>query len=168
MFIKNFGLFWEIDEIEWHPGKGARGVFRLIGRQGNNRPGLRLADFRYQQGIYILYNNHGPYYTGLTKKQGLGKRLKDHLSDEHGGKWNRFSWFGFCSILTGKDDDNFCKLRNMAGIAMSDPKKVISDVEAILIRAMSLTNINKTNFTHADQWVQVKLNEVDYYLSKLE
>ena len=118
MFIKNFGLFWEVDEVEWNPGKGARGAFRLIGRRGSNRPGLRLADFRYQQGIYILYSNHGPYYTGLTKKQGLGKRLKDHLSDEHGGKWTRFSWFGFCSVLTGKDDDNFCKLKNMAGIIL--------------------------------------------------
>src|SRR4051794_10537989 len=78
VFIKNFGQFWRFDEINWFPGKGAKGAFRLLGRQGKNIPGLRLADFRYQQGIYILYGNHGPYYTGLTTRQGLGRRLKDH------------------------------------------------------------------------------------------
>jgi len=168
VFIKNFGLFWEADEIEWNPGKGSRGSFRLIGRQGSNLPGLRLADFRYQQGIYILYGKHGPYYTGLTKKQGLGKRLKDHLNDQHAGKWDRFSWFGFCSVLASKDDDHFCKLKNMANTAMSNPKKVISDVEALLIRAMGLKNINQTNFTNAEEWFQVKLDEVEYYCNKLK
>jgi len=168
MFIKNFGLFWEADEIEWNPGKGTKGAFRLIGRRGSNRPGLRLADFRYQKGIYILYNNYGPYYTGVTKEQGLGKRLKDHLTDEHGGKWGRFSWFGFRSILAGRDDDSFCKLKNMADIAMGNPVKIISDVEALLIRAMGLYNIKKTNFTNANEWFQVKLDEIEYYISKFE
>ena len=83
MFIKNFGLFWRADEVDWNPGKGKKGAFRLLGRQGSNLPGLRLADFRHQQGIYILYGNHGPYYVGLTKNQGFGKRLLDH--------WNRES-----------------------------------------------------------------------------
>jgi hypothetical protein len=94
MFIKNFGLFWRADEIDWAPGKGSKGVFRLLGRRGINNPGLRLADFRYQKGIYILYGNHGPYYVGLTKRRGLGQRLKEHLADQHAGQWDRFSWFG--------------------------------------------------------------------------
>ncbi|MGN8160395.1 GIY-YIG nuclease family protein [Salinisphaera sp. SWV1] len=84
----------------WFPGTGNKDSFRLLGRQGKNRPTIRLADFRYQQGIYILYSNHGPYYTGLTTEQGLGKRLQDHLSDAHADKWDRFSWFGFKSVLT--------------------------------------------------------------------
>ena len=68
MFIKNFGQFWRADEVEWYPGRGARGAFRLLGRQGKYLPRVRLADFRYQQGIYILYGNHGPDYTGLTNR----------------------------------------------------------------------------------------------------
>src|SRR6185437_7813318 len=74
LFIKNFGQFWRTDEVDWFPGQGNRYAFRLLGRQGTNLPNVRLADFRKQQGIYILYGNHGPHYTGLTTEQGLGKR----------------------------------------------------------------------------------------------
>ena len=112
VFIKSFGLFWRADEVDWNPGKGAKGAFRLLGHRGVNLPGLRVADFRYQQGIYILHGNHGPYYVGLTKKQGLGKRLKDHLTDDHADMWDRSSWFGFCSVLKGKDDGGLCKLKH--------------------------------------------------------
>ena len=163
MLIKNFGLFWRADEVEWYPGQGTRDEFRLIGRIGSNRPGLRVADFRHQQGIYILYGNHGPYYVGLTKKQGLGKRLKDHLTDGHEDQWDRFSWFGFCAVLSGKDENGFCNLRGMAEAVVGDPKSVITDVEALLIRAMGLSNIRQMNFVEAKEWTQVKLDEVEKY-----
>jgi hypothetical protein len=167
LFIKSFGLFWRADEVEWKPGKGARGAFRLLGRQGSNLPGLRLADFRHQQGIYILYGNHGPYYVGLTKKQGLGKRLKDHLSDSHAGQWDRFSWFGFCAVLNGKDDSGICKLKDMAHVAVGKPDDVITDVEALLIRAMGLRNINQNNFKTAAEWLQIKTHEVKHFMEKV-
>lgn len=167
MFIKSFGLFWRTDEVMWNPGKGARGVFRLLGRQGSNLPGLRLADFRQQQGIYILYGNHGPYYVGLTKKQGLGKRLKDHLIDCHAKQWDRFSWFGFCTVLKGKDSHGLCKLKYLAEAAIGKPDSVITDVEALLIRAMGLHNINQNNFKTADEWIQVKIDQVDHFMNKL-
>ncbi len=167
MFIKSFGLFWRADEIEWNPGKGAKGAFRLLGRRGVKLPGLRLADFRYQQGIYILYGNHGPYYVGLTKKQGLGKRLSDHRKDEHADHWDRFSWFGFCSVLLGKDDEGLCRLKKMAGIAVGKPASVITDVEALLIRAMGLTNINQNKFAIAEEWMQIKAHETGHYLDKI-
>jgi hypothetical protein len=80
MAIKSFGLFWRRDEVDWNPGKGVKGGFRLLGRSGENLPGLRVANFREQLGIYILYGNHGPYYVGLTKKGELGGRLKNHLT----------------------------------------------------------------------------------------
>jgi hypothetical protein len=163
MLIKNFGLFWRADEVEWNPGQGYREAFRLIGRIGANRPGLRVADFRHQQGIYILYGNHGPHYVGLTKMQGLGKRLKDHLSDVHENQWDRFSWFGFCAVLSAKDEYGFCKLKNMAEVVVGNPESVITDVEALLIRAMGLRNIRQMNFVEADEWTQVKLDEVKRY-----
>lgn len=165
MFIKSFGLFWRADEVDWNPGKGAKGAFRLLGRQGANLPGLRLADFRYQRGIYILQDNHGPYYVGLTK-QGLGKRLKDHRADYHTGQWDRFSWFGFCAVLNGKDCDGLCKLKDMAEIAVGKPSAVLADVEALLIRAMGLRNINHTKFQAAEEWVQVKVHEVKHFMDK--
>jgi hypothetical protein len=167
MFIKNFGLFWRLDEVDWNPGTGTKGGFRLLGRQGMKRPGIRLADFRNQLGIYILYGNHGAYYVGLTKKKGLGERLKDHLTDDHKGQWNQFSWFGFCAVKkTGKDNFGLCRLRPMAQAAIGSPESVISDVEALLIRAMGLSNIRQMNFTVADEWYRVKAHEIQQYLDK--
>jgi hypothetical protein len=49
MFIKNFGLFWRADEVNWNPDKGIRRRFRLLGRRGKILPGPQLADFRLQQ-----------------------------------------------------------------------------------------------------------------------
>jgi hypothetical protein len=167
MFIKNFGLFWRRNEINWNPGKGARGEFRLLGRDGTNRPNLRLADFRDQQGIYILYGNHGPSYVGLTKKQGLGKRLKDHLADGLSHHWDRFSWFGFCRVLKRTDNNGLHKLGAMAEVAVGSPESVITDVEALIIRAMGLRNINQSNFEVAEEWAHVELDEVKYYLEKV-
>lgn len=46
MFVRSYGLFWRADEIEWFPGRGARDVFRLLGRQGRNRPGLQSSKVR--------------------------------------------------------------------------------------------------------------------------
>ncbi len=169
MFIKSFGLFWRRDEVDWEPGKGARGAFRLLGRRGSNRPGLRLADFRHQTGIYILYGNHGPYYVGLTKKQGLGKRLKDHTRDGHKEQWDRFSWFGFRAVLSGKDSTGIRRLKRMAEVAVGNPVAVITDVEALLIRAMGLSNnVNQNNFSAAAEWTQVKADEVDGFLSRVD
>jgi len=55
MPIKCYGLFLLADEVTWNPGRGHRGEFNLLGRRGKNRPGLRVADFRKQSGLYILY-----------------------------------------------------------------------------------------------------------------
>ena len=67
MFIKCYGLFWLRDEVDWTPGTG--GTFQLLGRQGKNFGTVRVADFRQQTGIYILYGYHGACYVGLEKKQ---------------------------------------------------------------------------------------------------
>lgn len=166
MFIKSFGLFWSADEVEWNPGYG--GKFRLLGRSGKILPALRVADFRDQLGIYILYGNPGPYYVGLTKKQGLGKRLKQHRENEHKGKWDRFSWFGFCAVLKGKDNDGLCKLAKMAQIAVGNPTSVITDVEALLIRAMGLQpNAAQPKFENAEEWKQIKALEHEHFMSKI-
>lgn len=44
---------------------------------------------------------------------------------------------------------------------------IIRDVEALLIRAMGLTNIAQTRFYEADEWFQVKEHEANSYLEKL-
>lgn len=166
MLVKSYGLFWQRDEVIWNPGQGNKGAFRLLGRRGTNLPGLRLADFRHQVGIYVLYGNYGPHYVGLTTKQGLGKRLKDHLYDEHSDSWDRFSWFGFCQVLKAKDHHGFPLLKEAPKSANGSPERVIHEMEALLIKAMGLRNKAEMKFNSAEQWVQVKRDEVDHFCGK--
>jgi hypothetical protein len=168
MIIQNYGLFWNIDEVDWLPGKGRRRAFRLLGRRGKNLPTLRLADFRNQQGIYILYGQYGPRYVGLTRKQGLGKRLKDHLFDHHKSHWDRFSWFGFQRVLKGFDKSSgLLRLANLANVSVGNPETMIGDIEALLIKSMGLSsNKAQMKFAVADDWTQVKHHEVGDYIAK--
>ena len=167
MFIKSYGLFWSAHEIEWNPGQGNKGEFQLLGRRGVHSSKLEMADFMRQQGIYILYGNYGPYYVGLTKKQGLGKRLKQHLTDQHADKWDRFSWFGFCQLLK-PDSTGLRPLKALPEVQMSDPMKSIGDVEALLIKAMGTQNVQDMKFAGADEWTQVEYDEVEKYLKRVQ
>jgi len=168
MLIRAYGLFWRADEVDWTPGKGNKNAFRLLGRIGAHLPSLQVADFREQRGIYILYGNHGPHYVGLTRSQDLGKRVRDHLFDQHAGKWNRFSWFGFRAVLKSKDPFGCRRLKDLASMGVGDPADLIGDMEALLIRAMGLSaNKAQMNFCNACEWTQVKIDEVTRYLGEL-
>ena len=164
MFIKCYGLFWRRDEVDWTRGTGK--TFRLLVRYGTNRPGIRIVDIREQTGIYILYGNHGACYVGLTNTS-MGKRLKDHLWDHLCNEWDRFSWFGFRKMLVRTDENGLCEMGEMANTSIGSPTEVITDVEALLIRAMGLMNIRKMNFTNAEEWTQIKNHEIDHHLAKL-
>lgn len=45
---------------------------------------------------------------------------------------------------------------------------MIGDVEALLIRAMGLRNINQNKFRAADEWFQVKAADADHFMGKVE
>jgi hypothetical protein len=168
MLIKSFGLFWRSEEIEWHPGTGNKAGFRLLGRRGTNTPGLRVADFRNMKGIYILYGNYGPHYVGLSRARGIGKRLKDHISDHHEGKWDRFSWFGFGEVVEPDKKTGICSIKDAPELGVDQSAHTIADVEALLIKAMGLSNINKMNFKTAVEWYQVLDHEVTKYTGKVK
>lgn len=162
-----FGLFWRLDEVNWTPGKGKRRHFRLLGRRGSNLPKLKVADFRNQQGIYILYGNLGPHYVGLTRKQNLGKRLKDHLSDQHKNQWDRFSWFTFAKVLKSRDETGLQKIAEKPSVKALNPDKGIRDIEALLIKAMAVKNVQQMKFVQAKEWKQIKIDEAHKYLQKV-
>jgi hypothetical protein len=46
--------------------------------------------------------------------------------------------------------------------------QMIGDMEALLIKAMGLTNIAQMNFHDAVEWTQIKLDEVNQCLQKLQ
>lgn len=167
MLIRAYGKFWRRDEIDWTPGRGNhRAGFQLLGRRGTNLPGLQVADFRNQTGIYILYNDYGPYYVGLTRQSGIGKRLKDHTTDLHAGTWDRFTWFGFANVLQSRDERGLQIVKPLK-VTVGTPNQAIADIEALLIHAMGPRNTNMMRFERADEWEQIKLDERDYFLEKV-
>jgi hypothetical protein len=174
MLIQSFGLFWRADEIDWEPGRGGRGAdgipqFALLGHRGTNAPGLRLVDFWDQRGIYILYGNYGPHYVGLSSERGLGKRLKEHRHDRHAGLWDRFSWFGFRRVLSERNVAGLSELGAVASVKTVEPRAMIREMEALLIHAMGLANINTTRFPGAPgaEWKQVLRLERGILVPKL-
>jgi hypothetical protein len=128
---------------------------------------MRIADFRTQSGLYILYGDYGPYYVGLVHANRLGNRLRDHLEDRHKDQWNRFCWFGFRSVLPKPGRQGICLLMDSKPSMPVRPRSAIRDIEALLIRALGLpSNMQKTGFVGAEKWSQVKLHEADDLLAK--
>lgn len=168
MRVTSYGLFWREAEIDWHPGQGNANSFRLLGRVGANRGTLKMADFRYQQGIYVLYDDYGPVYVGLTRNQGLGKRLKDHLSDHLENKWDRFSWFGFTPLSPKANAKGMIELHDSNHEVTEDTWATIGDLEALLIRLMNpKNNTVKMKFADAQEWKQVEYNSISTYAVRL-
>lgn len=167
MRVTSYGLFWREDEIDWHPGTGVRDSFRLLGRVGSNRGSLRVIDFRHQQGIYILYDDYGPSYVGLTRDQGLGKRLKDHKTDHLKNKWDRFSWFGFRPLLPSDATSGVITLGSPQTDVSEDTSTTIGDLEALLIRAIGpKRNRQYMSFDHAERWTQIAYEDGETYLQR--
>lgn len=166
MKITSYGLFWRSEEIEWAPGGGNRDIFRLLGRHGKNKPTIKVADFRHQTGIYILYDDYGAYYVGLSRA-GLGKRLLDHTKDKHADKWDRFSWFGF-RPLGNADKNGVVQLGSGNEEITEDAHATIGDLEALLIKAMGpKANSAKMSLKDAVEWKQIEWESVKHYLDKV-
>ena len=113
----------------------------------------------------MLYNNYGPYYVGLTRDN-LGDRLKNHIEDKHADRWSRFSWFGFANVLKDTDEKGFQRLKPLK-LTLGTPDEAIGDIEALLIHAIGPRNTNKMSFQRAEEWLQIKLDELDTYLPKV-
>lgn len=160
MRVTSYGLFWRADDIEWSPGQGNRDEFRLLGRVGKNRPNIVVADFRRQQGIYILFDQYGPAYVGLAKGERLGARLKDHRSDWLADRWDRFSWFGFNEVGTTADKQGVLSLLQPREDMRDDTSTTIGDLEALVIAAMGpKLNSQAMKFENAKRWEQIPMWE---------
>jgi len=120
-----------------------------------------------QQGIYILYDDYGPTYVGLTRDQGLGKRLKDHKADHLADRWDRFSWFGFRPITTKKDSRGRLELGSLDGDLTDDSWTTIGDLEALLIRSIGPRRNRKVlKFANAQEWIQIDFDDIDKFTSR--
>ncbi len=148
----------------------------LLGRVGKNLPGLEVANFWDQQGIYVLYNDYGPYYVGQTVGAGmnLGKRLRQHHfgvnGSPHRGKWDRFSWFGWRGTLTSTDERGLQRFRKLPQQLLANSHNTVQDIESLLIFALGtihVGNARQETFVAAARWEQIQRSERNHYLAKV-
>ena len=93
MLVRVYGELWNPDSVDWgSQGRGKKG--RLLGTYRFGSGKRTLIDFWDQVGVYILMSDFKPIYVGKAK--GIGPRLRAHISDRLAGRWDMFSWYGFC------------------------------------------------------------------------
>lgn len=175
-FIRSYGMFWQAEEVDWS-GSATRPYKELLGHIGVNHPKLQVANFWQQRGIYVLYNDYGPYYVGKTVGDGmnLGTRLTHHAlgtnGSPHRGKWDRFSWFGWHGTLSGVDGRGLRRLRGLPKKLLTDSSNTVQDIEALLIYALGtihVGNAREETFVAAARWDQVRSSQRDDFLAKVQ
>jgi len=119
--VNALGMFWERSKVNWE-----RSQPKLL---GSTQKGTKV-DFCAQQGIYLLQDNQGVVYVGKTAEQGLGVRLRQHLTDRLNGRWDRFSWFGVYPVTEAGS------LNSKADFTSISVSTVIAAMEAVLIEAL--------------------------------
>lgn len=119
--INAFGIYWNRNLVHWKTTPDLLGIQQI---------GASEVNFKDQIGIYLLHDSRETIYVGQAIEQPLGQRLKNHISDRLGGRWDRFSWFGFYPVnekgklLTDIKLDNI-SIQNLGDI-----------IEAILIESI--------------------------------
>lgn len=174
-FIRAYGMFWHAEDVDWSGEESGRHR-ELLGRVGKYLPGLEVANFWDQQGIYVLYNDYGPYYVGQTVGGGmnLGKRLRQHYhgtnGSPHRGKWDRFSWFGWRGTLSSTDERGLQRLRQIPKRLLADSHNTVQDIESLMIHALGTIHVGNgrgETFVAAVRWEQIWCGDRDYYLTKV-
>lgn len=156
--VKAYGLHWDAEEVAWFPGQGRR--IELLGHIGQNRGTRRLADFRRQRGLYVLHDAYGVSYVGLTTKQDLALRLRQHQRDHLRDTWSRFSWFGFCKVLVESDGDGVHQVSNYSENVSVKRSTMIRDLEAMLMAVLGPRNNRAiTRFAESERWNQVRQDD---------
>jgi len=87
--INAFGIYWNRNFVHWKTTPDLLGIQQI---------GASEVNFKDQIGIYLLHDSRETIYVGQAIEQTLGQRLKNHTTDRLGGRWDRFSWFGFYPV----------------------------------------------------------------------
>jgi excinuclease UvrABC nuclease subunit len=81
-------MYWRREFVIWNQGA------RLLGKQSGAASAVNFAE---QRGIYLLHDRDRVIYVGRADDT-LFARLKAHVTDRLGGRWDRFSWFGLRAV----------------------------------------------------------------------
>lgn len=128
MLIKAYGQFWNPDIVDWgRVGAGNKG--KLLGeiKKKTQRANTHVIDFWDAKGVYVLHSDFNAIYVGQAFSNGIGKRLRDHLSDRCAGRWDMFSWFSVSSPTTTNNNVSEPGQRQVS------PAIVIDTLEALAI-----------------------------------
>lgn len=87
--VNAFGIYWNRNLVHWKTTPDLLGIQQI---------GASEVNFKDQIGIYLLHDSRETIYVGQAIEQTLGQRLKNHTTDRLGGRWDRFSWFGFYPV----------------------------------------------------------------------
>lgn len=150
-----FGLFWDRYLVDWQPGSGPN-AWQMLGRRNIQKPALRVCDFRSAHGVYILYDDYGPQYTGLARGSGgLGARLRTHhIKPPRGITWTRFSWLTFDDVVSNPQREGWERVKHRERPVPSDSEAIIREMEAVIIALLGTTQ-NKMSFQRAARWEQL-------------
>jgi len=118
--INAFGMFWSRDKVQWTPS-----TIKLLGKQDLKSD---TVDFSEQRGVYLLYDRSEVIYVGRAIDRGIGIRLREHIFDRLGGRWDRFSWFGVYKVSDSGSLDS--------AEQNYDRGLLIATMEALLIEAV--------------------------------
>jgi hypothetical protein len=144
--IKAFGMFWSRDLIFW---KNNPSMF------GAEQNGAIPVDFASQIGIYMLHDLREIIYIGQAIDQSIVQRLYQHNSDRLGGRWNRFSWFGFKGV---KPDGALTAYQNGYSTTVQE---LADTFEAILVEGMEpRQNRKRGNNFSGIEYIQIKDPEI--------
>ena len=130
MLIKNYGLYWNRDDVFWGWQNYSGHLLGYPGRKKTKVDRNETVDFRGQAGFYALQDDaYNLVYVGQvgSGEQTLLDRLRQHKSGPLAKRWSYFSWFGFTSV---KKDGT---LRDRAGTTQGKQKDFLNQVEAVLI-----------------------------------
>ncbi len=125
--IRNYGLFWRRDSVDWKRSG------QLLGR-GVRAKRKGQVDFRDQRGIYALYDDtFRLVYVGQAGRgdRRLFRRLRSHTLSDMSERWSRFSWFGIVPV----DEASAALQNDWPDEQATNTISILDHLEAILITA---------------------------------
>ena len=150
--IQCFGMYWRRNAVEWKINP------KILAAIDNNG-----FDVSNQTGIYLLHDGSKTIYVGQT--EALGQRLLEHTKGRMAFRWDRFSWFGICSIAAegkvGKKPQNI----SAKGLMNALEAVLIETVEPSLNRKQGngFKGIEYAQFIEEDKWAKfIELAKVSF------
>lgn len=144
--INAYGIYWNRNLVFWRNNPDLLGLQQL---------GATGVNFKDQIGIYLLHDSRETIYIGQSTDQSLGTRLKYHTTDRLGGRWDRFSWFGFYPVC---EDGSLNKQISLENISF----QILGDLlEAILIESIEpRQNRKQGNLFSGLEYLQLEAPEI--------